>query len=73
VSDELLDRDQLETLFDNFVEHLTDVIASAERHNEVKSILFRCVVQLQLLQALYEVDEPDGLDELRRRLTNNDY
>jgi len=66
-SDDMPTVDQLGFTFDCVMDDLMDMIA-AGRNEEAKQLLFRWAIQIQLLQALYEVRDPAELDRLRTQL-----
>jgi hypothetical protein len=68
---ELPDADNLEFMFDALIEHITDVMAGGERHEEVRKHLSKWLVQLQLLNALYETTDEATLNALRTSLGGN--
>jgi len=66
--DDLPDHDSLNAMFDALIDDITDVMAEGNRHEEVRKLLFRWGIQLQLLSALYEQTDDATLDRLRASL-----
>jgi predicted metal-dependent enzyme (double-stranded beta helix superfamily) len=66
--EELPDRDSLHFLFDAIIEDITDVMAEGTRHEEVHTTLTQWILQLTLLNSMYEASDESTLDLLRARL-----